>query len=122
MIRTIKYTLLRLLRDKNELFWILLFPIVLGSLFKASFSSLMDAETFEPIPVAVVNENEDAFATFGEVLDALSEEGDGQMLTATYCSGEDALKLFGKSGSGRHSYGKGKGGINRICQYGQRHH
>lgn len=96
MIQTIKYTLLRLLRNKNELLWILLFPIILGCLFKAGFSSLTASDTFEPIPVAVVKQNETTFAIFREVLDALCSEGDQQILTAAYCSREEAMDLLEK--------------------------
>lgn len=94
MIQTIKYTLLRSLRDKTELFWLIMFPIVLGCLFKAAFSSLTASDTFEPIPVAVVDENEHTFTVFQEVLDTLCEEGDDQMLTATYCTLEEAMTLL----------------------------
>jgi hypothetical protein len=42
----IKYPLLRLVRNKSNIFWILLFPIILGCLFKIAFSNLGNAESF----------------------------------------------------------------------------
>ncbi len=44
-----------LLRDRSTLFWTAVFPLILATLFYFAFSNLMDAETFEPIPIAVVD-------------------------------------------------------------------
>ena len=49
-----KYALLRLMRNKANLFWILVFPILLGCLFKIAFSNITASENFHTIPVAVV--------------------------------------------------------------------
>lgn len=96
MLLILKYTLLRLLRSKSNIFWILLFPILLGCLFKVAFSNLANTERFHAIPVAIVRENgesADAFCSFAEELGA---EGDDQMLVITYCSQEKALELLEK--------------------------
>lgn len=51
-----KYSLLRLMRNKANLFWILIFPIVLGCLFKVAFSNITESESFHTIPVALVSD------------------------------------------------------------------
>ena len=97
MIFSIKYTILRLVRNRSNLFWILCFPIVLGTLFKAAFSNLDTADQFQPIPVAVVGveTSEDIHVqTFRETIDTLSKKGDNQMLDVTICDKKKAMKLF----------------------------
>lgn len=97
MIHSFKYTVLRLLRNKSNIFWILLFPMILGSLFKVAFSNLGASEDFEPIPVAIVIDGktespiEEGFRT---IVDGLGEEGDGQMLKNTYCTQDEAMELL----------------------------
>lgn len=98
MLHTIKYTTKDLLRNKSQVFWLILFPIILGTLFKVAFSNLGASESFDPIPVAIVLEESDSPASISEefrkVTDALSEKGDDQFLDATYCDSEKALKLL----------------------------
>lgn len=95
MLHTMKYSLRTLIRNKSQCFWLILFPIILGTLFKLAFSNLN--EPFEPIPVAIVLE-EDAYAQYTEsfrtLADSLGEEGDDQMLDITYCDREEALQLL----------------------------
>lgn len=43
-----------LLRNKVLVFWTMLFPIILAIFFRAAFSNLSTAESFETIPVAIV--------------------------------------------------------------------
>lgn len=98
MLHTIKYTTKDLLRNKSQVFWLILFPIILGTLFKVAFSNLGASESFDPIPVAIVLEESDSPASISEefrkVTDALSEKGDDQFLDATYCDSDKALKLL----------------------------
>lgn len=97
MIFSIKYTILRLVRNRSNLFWILCFPIVLGTLFKAAFSNLDTADQFQPIPVAVVGveSSEDIHVqTFRQTIDTLSKKGDDQMLDVTICDKKKAMKLL----------------------------
>lgn len=95
MLHTMKYSILNLIRNKTQCFWLILFPIILGTLFKLAFSNL--GESFEPIPVAIVlQENADAQYTesFRALADQLGEEGDDQLLDITYCERDTALKLL----------------------------
>lgn len=59
MLHCIKYEFIALLRNKIVVFWLLGFPIILGTLFFAAFGSLADSEdAFSQIPVAVIEGDE----------------------------------------------------------------
>lgn len=98
MLHTIKYSTKDLLRNKTQIFWLILFPIILGTLFKVAFSNIGESESFQPIPVAIVLEESDSPANiteeFRQVTDTLGREGDGQFLDVTYCNKEEALRLL----------------------------
>lgn len=53
-----KYRLKCLVRDKQNVFWTLLFPILLATLFKMAFSNLTSAENFTEIKVGIVQDEE----------------------------------------------------------------
>lgn len=46
-----------LIRDRQLVFWTLLFPILLGTFFYMAFSNLNNEEIFKPINAAVVNDH-----------------------------------------------------------------
>lgn len=74
MVRHIKYRIINFARDWGLLFWILVFPIVLGTLFKVSFGGYMEnEEKFESIAIAYV-EMENGDKNFSTVLEELSKE------------------------------------------------
>lgn len=87
-----KYSLLSTLRNKHQITWLILFPIVLGIMFKAAFSGLYEKDiSFSAIPAAVVATEEDEF--FSEVIKAVSE-GDDALLKVTYADKEEAERLL----------------------------
>ena len=91
-----KYALLRLMRNKANLFWILVFPIVLGCFFKIAFSNITASESFHTIPVAVVEgDNADATA-FHTMIEQLSGDSEDAMLSATFCDDKKARSLLEK--------------------------
>lgn len=91
-----KYVLLRLMRNKANLFWILVFPIVLGCFFKIAFSNITASESFHTIPVAVVEgDNADATA-FHTMIEQLSGDSEDAMLSATFCDDKKARTLLEK--------------------------
>lgn len=91
-----KYALLRLMRNKANLFWILVFPIVLGCFFKIAFSNVTASESFHTIPVAVVEgDNADATA-FHTMIEQLSGDSEDAMLSATFCDDKKARTLLEK--------------------------
>ena len=68
-----KYRFKTLIREKEEIFWNALFPIVLATFFYLAFSSISNkAYVFHSIPVAVVYEQENA--AFTATLNSLSED------------------------------------------------
>ncbi|MCI8991312.1 MAG: ABC transporter permease [Eubacterium sp.] len=107
-IHSFFYSMKRLLHDKEQIFWSLLFPIILGTMFYAAFSNLSNSETFHAIPVAVVQnvsetngrftETDGAFTktddTFTKTIDALSKEGKDQLFESVYTTKEEALSLL----------------------------
>lgn len=87
------YELKRVVRQKEELFWVLLFPMILGTMFYVAFGNLNNTtENFHTIPVAVCIEDEAAGKPFLEVMDALSEDGDTPLVSVTETDWEDAMK------------------------------
>ena len=75
-LRTYGYSLLRSVRQKEILFWSILFPIILGTLFKVSFGDINKTENmFHQIPVAYV-EGEEPQQEFEVLLEELEEENE----------------------------------------------
>jgi len=88
------YRLRCLFRDRENLFWTALFPLILATLFSMAFSNLDSAEVFQPINIAVVNdiryqENE----SFKMALEAASE-GEDRLFNLTLASKEESDKLL----------------------------
>lgn len=74
--RTYGYRLKRSIRQKYQIFWCLLFPIILGTLFKVAFGDVNDTEmTFHQIPVAYI-EQEEPQQDFKALLEQLEEENE----------------------------------------------
>lgn len=95
MYQFLKYNWKLLIRDRSELFWVVFFPIILGTMFKIAFSNLSAEETFRTIPVAIVNEN----GSMSEAFDATAEElssGEKPFLKVFDCDKEEALRLLKK--------------------------
>jgi ABC-2 type transport system permease protein len=96
MWNTFRYTVVSLMREKTLLFWALLFPIVLGTLFNSAFSHIDESYTFTAIPTAIVADaNYENSTAFAQVIDTLSASDDDQTLDATFVgSVEDADALI----------------------------
>ena len=58
MLQIMKYHFRILLRNREQMFWILLFPILLGIMFKVAFSNISSSEIQKPVSIAVVEEND----------------------------------------------------------------
>jgi ABC-2 type transport system permease protein len=84
-----------IIRSKETLFWTLLFPIVLATLFYFAFGNLNASDEFELIPIGIVRN-----AGFEEVLHVLSHAcfrididgaaGSGDLFHAEYLTMEEA--------------------------------
>lgn len=89
-----KYKVVRLFRNKAELFWCLCFPIILGTLFHVSFGSTTEKEeVFHIVDIGyVVGETKDE--DFQEVVEQLSETGENQIIHIVTTSEEEAKSLL----------------------------
>ena len=111
MFNVFKGTLLTLAREKAIFIWSLAFPLILSTMFIFMFSNLDEAGQFEPIRTAVV---EDAYyddaPAFAEIVDALAEPGDDQMLDVVrVTSEEEAVALMRDTATGGSTM---NGGLN----------
>lgn len=91
MFQSYKYELRRLLRGREMLFWTLLFPIILGTLFHI-VSENINATTIEEIPVAVVGGNDDSPVAnaFHSVVEQLSTGEDAFLRPTTNLTMDEA--------------------------------
>lgn len=83
-----KNTFKVLLRQKELLFWSLIFPMILAGLFKMTLGNIDNTEQFEKIEVAVIKNDQD-FA-FNEFIDSTQDE----LLSITYTNDEQASQLL----------------------------
>ena len=93
MVNIIITTWKRLLRDKANTFWILCFPIILGTLFNIAFSNMAASEDMSAINVAVICEDD----LYGEALKQSIEtisEGKDAMLNAIFCDDKKSTELL----------------------------
>lgn len=89
------YEIKRVLRQKDELFWVLLFPMILGTMFYFAFSNINNAsENFHTIPVAICQEKNADSQIFTDVLKTLSEDDGTPLLELTFTDWESAQSLL----------------------------
>lgn len=93
MFQIFQYSLKQLIRNRAEVFWIIFFPIILGTMFKIAFSNLSADENFQTIPVAIINEEGNMSDAFVTIADELSK-GDEPFLKVLYCDEDEALRLL----------------------------
>ncbi|MBP5581943.1 MAG: ABC transporter permease [Ruminococcus sp.] len=88
----LKYELKGGLRSKDLIIWLILFPIILGTVFKVGFGSIYEkTEKFSSIPVAVVEESENT--AFRQVLDNIVS-ADEPFITVDFTDKARAEKLL----------------------------
>lgn len=87
MAHLYKYSLQRLVREKDAMFWGLAFPLIMATLFYVTFGSGISMEEMEAIPAAVVKEGNVMFESF---LDQM----DNEMLQLTQMEEEEALSAL----------------------------
>jgi len=87
-----------LLRDKQLIFWTLMFPIVLATLFKVAFANLSTNEVFKTIDIAVVS-SQDYEKNVGlkGAIDQVSEEGADKLFNVTVTNEKNAEELLKNS-------------------------
>lgn len=90
-----KYSLKNLFKQKEFIFWILAFPIILGTFFYLAFNGMYEKEMmFSEIPVAIVENTENA--AFKEVITELSS-GENPMFDCKFTDNESAMDLLQKN-------------------------
>jgi ABC-2 type transport system permease protein len=90
------YRLKCLIRDKETVFWTLLFPLLLATFFYFAFGHLtVELEGFNPVKTVVVDS--EAYrenVAFRQVLESLSQAGENQILELTVAGEQEAERLL----------------------------
>lgn len=88
------YRLKCLMRDRTTVFWTLLFPIILATLFKLAFADLNNNESFKAIDIAVVdNAQYQSNTNFKSVLEEVSK-GDDRLFNLTVATEDKAEEML----------------------------
>ena len=82
-----------LVKNKENMFWSYLFPIVMASCFFFAFNNLWSIESFETIRIAYDSKGEEA-DPLKEALEQARISEDTKMFSVTYCDSEEASKLL----------------------------
>lgn len=91
-LHNLKYELLVSLREKSLIFWLMIFPIILGTFFKIAFDGIYEKTTsFSVIPAAIVENTDNQI--FRSVIDTVTS-GEAPLLSAVYTDEENALELL----------------------------
>jgi len=106
MFHLFRYRLKALLGDKKLLFWLLLFPLSLATLFKLTLGDGTDVtDQFSTIPIAVVVEQEEGSDTFLSTVEKI-QNGENPLFLVKNVSKEEAFSLLDdKSINGIITYG-----------------
>lgn len=87
-----------LLRDKQLVFWTLMFPIVLATLFKVAFANLSTTELFKTIDIAVVNSNYyQENIGFKGAIEEVSKNSTDKLFNVTFTNEKNAEDLLKNS-------------------------
>lgn len=90
-----KYSFLDLIRTKVAIFWVICFPMILGTLFNFAFMNIYDSEDkFNTIPVAVVNGCDEGGVK--SLIESMEKDG-SEFVKASYVSKDEALTLLKNS-------------------------
>lgn len=83
-------------RNKSNMFWTLMFPIMLGILFKVAFGGIFSAYELSAIKTAVVyeTENEQLRENIRDFLEGLSSDGEKKLLDITYTDADTAMEML----------------------------
>lgn len=96
------YQLKAQIRKRESIFWLLMFPIILVTLFHFMLSDIMSGENFEKIPIAIVRSDElKQDIIFTGVLEDVSEFDneykEDVLFSATYTNMEEAKLLLNEN-------------------------
>ena len=81
-----KYTFLITLRSKDQIFWSLIFTVILGTLFYSTFGNAYEFEKLQSnIPVVVYLDDEEVQKNFCDMIEDISiVESEEKLLAVTY--------------------------------------
>lgn len=86
-----------LIRNKSMIFWTMIFPIVLGTLFHFAFADIENDSKLKPIDIAVIqNEQYENNEYLKKVLQSLSEDNDNRIFNIKYVDESQAKDLLDK--------------------------
>lgn len=93
-IHIFAYRLKRLLHDHENIFWTLVFPLILATFFKMAFSNLSSTERFNPIDIAVVYGSQTQLnESFMRTVDKVSS-GDDRLFNLSVVTMEEADEML----------------------------
>ena len=103
MWHTFLYTLRMMIRQNGVIIWVIIFPLVLSTLFAAMFKNIETA-SFQLDPVACAVVDDGAYqssdnAAFGQMIDVLGASGDDHLLDVTYVDDTDEANALIQDGS-----------------------
>lgn len=84
-----KYNILTIVRDKQQVFWSLIFVVLLGTLFNATFNNAYEqSDLLADIKVAVYIEDEMVSKNFTDIIENITvdEEGESKLLDVRKCA------------------------------------
>ena len=98
MLSVFTYQVLRLLRDRILLAWVVAFPVILSCLFMAMFSNLDETYQATPLSLGVVQDDAYRAATgLDTTVRTVSQEGDRHLLNPTpYATADQAQEAARK--------------------------
>jgi len=93
-----KYRMICALKDRQMVFWTLLFPIVLAVFFNMAFANLSSGDTFHSIPIAVVLDDDyPGDGTLQDILKGMSDNSEREALFILHeVSSERAAEMLDK--------------------------
>lgn len=93
MLHLVKYDILSTVRRFETIFWPLIFPLLLATLFYFAFGKVEEAD-FETVPVAIVREEEpDTDTVFLSFLDSMGQDGSA-LIEGREMTREEALRAL----------------------------
>ncbi|NLL92834.1 MAG: ABC transporter permease [Clostridiales bacterium] len=85
------------IRSKEEVFWVIIFPLLLGTCFYAAFGNIYNfSEMFHTVDVAVVTDNSESSLTFDNIIDEIAKREDNgePLLNVSHTDMETASELL----------------------------
>lgn len=90
-----KYRIKCIVREKQMVFWTLLFPVILATLFNLSLRNIGSSENFSAVKIAIVNDENYNNKEFVEAIKSVSEgESDDPLFKIEYKSKDKAQNLL----------------------------